>query len=137
MREAWHGIRTALSAQKLINRNPFGLPSRIWVFLLETASINPEIRWADLTSKDQNKLIQLLTGHSFQVNGKTTFKEEFVTCGGIKLSEIDPNTMMSRKVPKLFFAGEVMDTDGVTGGFNFQNAWTTGWIAAKSIADKA
>ena len=80
-------------------------------------------------------MIQLLTGHSFQVNGKTTFKEEFVTCGGIKLSEIDANTMMSKKIPNLFFAGEVMDIDGVTGGFNFQNAWTSGWIAAKSIGD--
>ncbi|OYU55817.1 MAG: aminoacetone oxidase family FAD-binding enzyme [Chitinophagaceae bacterium BSSC1] len=134
LREAWHGIRTSLSAQKIVNRNPFGLPSRIWVFLLETAGINPENRWADLASKDQNKLIQLLTGHSFQVNGKTTFKEEFVTCGGIKLSEIDPNTMMSRKIPNLFFAGEVMDIDGVTGGFNFQNAWTSGWLAAKQIS---
>lgn len=134
LREAWHGIRTSLSAQKLVNRNPFGLPSRIWVFLLETAGINPEIRWADLASKDQNKLIQLLTGHSFQVNGKTTFKEEFVTCGGIKLSEIDANTMMSKKIPNLYFAGEVMDIDGVTGGFNFQNAWTSGWIAAKHVS---
>ena len=137
MREAWQEIRTALSAQKLVNRNPFGLPSRIWVFLLETAGINPENRWADLASKDQNKLIQLLTGHSFQVNGKTGFKEEFVTCGGIKLSEIDPNTMMSKKVPNLFFAGEVMDIDGVTGGFNFQNAWTSGFIAAKTISENA
>ena len=137
LRDAWHGIRTSLSAQKIINRNPFGLPSRIWVFLLETAGINPESRWADLASKDQNKLIQLLTGHSFQVNGKTTFKEEFVTCGGIKLSEIDPNTMMSKKIPNLFFVGEVMDIDGVTGGFNFQNAWTSGWIAAKQISADA
>lgn len=134
LREAWHGIRTSLSAQKLVNRNPFSLPSRIWVFLLESAGINPEIRWADLASKDQNKLIQLLTGHSFLVNGKTTFKEEFVTCGGIKLSEIDANTMMSKKIPNLYFAGEVMDIDGVTGGFNFQNAWTSGWIAAKHIS---
>ncbi len=137
LREAWHGIRTSLSAQKLVNRNPFGLPSRIWVFLLESAGINPEIRWADLASKDQNKLIQLLTGHSFQVNGKTTFKEEFVTCGGIKLSEIDANTMMSKKIPNLYFAGEVMDIDGITGGFNFQNAWTSGWIAAKHISSGA
>lgn len=137
LREAWHGIRTSLSAQKLVNRNPFGLPSRIWVFLLESAGINPEIRWADLASKDQNKLIQLLTGHSFLVNGKTTFKEEFVTCGGIKLSEIDANTMMSKKIPNLYFAGEVMDIDGVTGGFNFQNAWTSGWIAAKHISTGA
>jgi predicted Rossmann fold flavoprotein len=137
LREAWHGLRTELSAQKLANRNPFGLPTRLWSYLLETAGVNPENRWADLASKEQNKLIQVLTGQVFQVNGKTTFKEEFVTCGGIKLSEIDPNTMMSRKISNLFFAGEVMDIDGVTGGFNFQNAWTSGWIAAKNISTGA
>jgi predicted flavoprotein YhiN len=86
-----------------------------------------------VSSKEQNKLISNLTAATFEVKGKTTFKEEFVTCGGIKLSEIDANTMQSRMVPHLFFAGEVLDVDGVTGGFNFQNAWTTGWIAAKAI----
>jgi len=68
-----------------------------------------------------------------QVNGKTTFKEEFVTAGGINLSEVDANTVMSKKIPNLFFAGEVLDVDGITGGFNFQHAWTSGWIAAKAI----
>jgi predicted flavoprotein YhiN len=68
------------------------------------------------------------------VSGKTTFKDEFVTCGGVKLSEIDANTMQSKLVKGLYFAGEIMDIDGITGGFNFQNAWTSGWIAAKSIA---
>ena len=86
---------------------------------------------------DQNKLIAMLTTQIFEVNGKTTFKEEFVTCGGIKLSEIDPNSMQSKKVEHLFFGGEVMDIDGVTGGFNFQNAWTTGFIAAQSISSKS
>lgn len=89
------------------------------------------MRWADLPARLQNKLIQLLTTHDFHVKGKTTFKEEFVTCGGIKLSEIDPNTMQSKKMEGLFFAGEVMDIDGITGGFNFQNAWTSGFLAAK------
>ena len=83
----------------------------------------------------QNKLIKTLTVHPFEVKGKTTFKEEFVTCGGIKLSEIDANTMQSKIIPHLFFAGEVMDVDGITGGFNFQHAWTSGWIAAKNIAN--
>ena len=100
----------------------------------QQSEINAELRWADLLSKQQNKLIQMLTAQEFQVKGKTTFKEEFVTCGGIKLSEIDANTMQSKKVPNLFFAGEIMDVDGITGGFNFQHAWTSGFIAAKYIA---
>jgi predicted flavoprotein YhiN len=78
-------------------------------------------------------LIKNLTSGEFEVKGKTTFKEEFVTCGGIKLSEVDANTMQSRMVNHLFFAGEVLDIDGITGGFNFQNAWTSGYIAAKAI----
>jgi predicted flavoprotein YhiN len=78
-----------------------------------------------------------LIAQEFAVNGKTTFKEEFVTCGGIKLSEIDPNTMESRIRPGVYFAGEVMDVDGITGGFNFQHAWTSGWIAARAIAAAA
>ena len=101
---------------------------------MQTCQISLEIRWADLPAKEQNRLIQHLTAQSFTVAGKTTFKEEFVTCGGIKLGEIDPNTMQSKIQPGLYFAGEVMDVDGTTGGFNFQHAWTSGWIAAKSIA---
>ena len=96
-------------------------------------NFNIETRWAELKSKEQNKLIQLLTSFSFSVKGKTTFKEEFVTCGGIQLNEINPHTMESKITPNLFFAGEVMDVDGITGGFNFQHAWTSGWIAATSI----
>lgn len=133
LREDWHRIRTQYAAQKMYNKNPFGLPVRLWNYLLETCGIPAEMRWADLPSKEQNKLIKNLTAQEFLVNGKTTFKEEFVTCGGIKLNEIDPNTMQSKKVPNLFFAGEIMDVDGITGGFNFQNAWTSGWIAAHAI----
>ena len=92
------------------------------------------VRWADLPAKEQNKFIKNLCAQEFDVKGKTTFKEEFVTSGGIQLSEIDYNTMQSKKIPGLFFAGEVINVDGVTGGFNFQNAWTTGWIAAKAVS---
>ena len=102
--------------------------------MLTASGIKEDTRWADLPGKEQNKLIKNLTAQEFDVKGKTTFKEEFVTCGGIKLSEIDANTMESKLVPNVFFAGEIMDVDGVTGGFNFQHAWTSGWIAAKSIA---
>jgi len=79
-------------------------------------------------------LIKNLCNSEFNVQGKTTFKEEFVTAGGIRLNEIDANTMMSKKIPNLFFAGEVLDVDGITGGFNFQHAWTTGYIAARNIS---
>lgn len=134
LREQWQMIRNDHSAQKMANRNPFNLPARLWVYLLHQSGINEEIRWADLPGKEQNKLIKNLTAQEFEVKGKTTFKEEFVTCGGIKLSEVDANSMQSKVVPNLFFAGEILDIDGITGGFNFQNAWTSGWIAAKSIA---
>jgi predicted Rossmann fold flavoprotein len=110
------------------------LPGRLWEYLLQQSGINSDLRWADLPAAAQNKLIKNLCAQEFAVKGKTTFKEEFVTSGGIDLSEIDYNTMQSKKMPHLFFAGEVINIDGITGGFNFQNAWTTGWIAAKAIA---
>jgi predicted Rossmann fold flavoprotein len=112
------------------------LANRLWQYLITEAGIKAETRWADLSSAHQNKLITFLTAHSFNIKGKTTFKEEFVTSGGINLSEIDANTMESKMVPNLYFAGEVMNVDGITGGFNFQHAWTSGFIAAKSIALK-
>ena len=136
LREVWQNIRSEHSSQKIGNRNPFNLPARLWIYLVNESGINENIRWADLPGKEQNRLIKNLTAQEFEVKGKTTFKEEFVTCGGIKLSEIDANTMESKVVPNLFFAGEVMDVDGVTGGFNFQHAWTSGWIAAEAIAKK-
>lgn len=134
LREAWINLRNQLAAQRIGNRNPFNLPSRLWLYLLEQSEINADLRWAELLAKQQNKIIQMLAGQVFQVKGKTIFKEEFVTCGGIKLSEIDANTMQSKRIPNLFFAGEIMDVDGITGGFNFQHAWTSGFIAAKNIA---
>lgn len=134
LRNDWQSFRDEYAGQKTGGKNPFGLPNRLWMHLLSCSGIQPDIRWADMPSKGQNKLIKNLTAQEFSVKGKTTFKEEFVTCGGVKLSEIDPNTMQSRIQPGIFFAGEVMDVDGITGGFNFQNAWTSGWIAAKAIS---
>jgi predicted Rossmann fold flavoprotein len=128
-------LRLELASQKISNRNPFGLPHRLWDFFLNEASVTGEMRWADLPAKTQNKLVQLLCAYRADIKGKTTFKEEFVTAGGVRLSEIDANTMMSRKIQNLFFAGEVMDVDGITGGFNFQHAWTSGFIAARAVAD--
>ena len=135
LRSDWQSYRDEYASQKTCNKNPFGLPGRLWLHLLACSDIDSEIRWAEIPAKEQNKLIKNLTAQEFAVKGKTTFKEEFVTCGGIKLSEVDPNTMQSRIHPGIYFAGEVLDIDGITGGFNFQNAWTTGWIAAKSIAE--
>ncbi len=129
--------RILLAAQKIANKNPFGLPNRLWLYLLELSGISEDLRWADLPSAPQYRLIKNLVSQEFTINGKTTFKEEFVTCGGIKLTEVDANTMESKKVENLFFGGEILDVDGVTGGFNFQHAWTSGWIAAKTIAEKS
>jgi len=125
--------RKILASQKVFNKNPFGLPSRLWEFICEQSGISAEQRWAELPAKEQNKLVKHLCAYELEVKGKTTYKEEFVTAGGILLSEIDANTMMSRIIPNLFFAGEILNVDGITGGFNFQNAWTTGFIAAKNI----
>lgn len=127
-------LRHTLAAQRIGQRNPFSLPQRLWDLLLELAGIDKEKRWADLPVKEQNKLVNLLVQCPFEVKGKTTFKEEFVTAGGICLQDIDVNTMQSKRVPGLYFAGEIMDVDGVTGGFNFQHAWTSGFIAASSVA---
>jgi hypothetical protein len=126
--------RQEKGAKKVVNTEWIELPERLWRFLLEQCGINPDQKWADLPALLQNKLIKLLTASELHAKGKTTFKDEFVTAGGILLSEIDPNTMGSRLVQGLYFAGEIMDVDGVTGGFNFQHAWTSGYIAARSIA---
>ena len=112
-----------------------GLPSRLWLFLLEKVEISQEQVWDTLPKKKFNQLVNILLNDMFEVNGKTTFKEEFVTCGGVSLQDIDVKTMESKACPGLYFSGEVMDLDGVTGGFNFQAAWTTGFIAGKSAAE--
>ena len=120
------------SGRKMIaNSDPFGLPDRLWRHLLAKAGIAPEARFAELAKKERNRLIDLLTNDRYAVKGKTTFKEEFVTAGGVALEKVDHRTMQSLIVPGLFFAGEVLDIDGITGGFNFQAAWTTGYIAGR------
>jgi predicted Rossmann fold flavoprotein len=135
LKERFQQVRFEHAAQKIVNRNPFALPHRLWQYLLQQTGINENIRWADLPAKEQNKLIKNCCSQEFLVSGKTTFKEEFVTAGGVDLAEVDYNTMQSKIAPNLYFAGEVLNIDGVTGGFNFQSAWTTGFIAAKSIAE--
>ena len=121
-------------SQKQIMTNPlFGLPARLWQRLCETVEMPEKIRWADAPNKFIFKLAEQLTLCTFEVVGKSTFKDEFVTCGGVRRSEINFETMESRSVPNLFFAGEVVDIDAITGGFNFQAAWTTAWIAASGM----
>lgn len=134
MKEKFRELRNEAGPQKITNKSTLGLPLRLWQFLCEQSGIPENMRWADLPSKTQNIIIRNLISYELTVKGKTTFKEEFVTAGGINLNEVDPNTMQSKIVPNLYFAGEVMNVDGITGGFNFQHAWTSGWIAANSIA---
>ena len=131
--EKLKSFRHELASKKIINKNPFNLPQRLWEYHLKQSGIDAEKRWADLPAKQQNILAKQLCAQQFHVKGKTTFKEEFVTAGGIKLNEVNPNTMESKLVSNLFFAGEILDVDGITGGFNFQHAWTSGWIAASAI----
>lgn len=125
---ALHGGRT------LSNASPFELPRRLWSHLLERVGIDAGRPLSTLGRKDRDRLIDLLVNDRHAAVGKSTFKEEFVTAGGISLNEVDPGTLESRILPGVHFAGEVLDIDGVTGGFNFQAAWSTGWIAGRSAA---
>ena len=129
-------LRHELASGKMSNKNPFIVPQRLWDYHLQLCGINEDVRWADLPSKQQNILVKQLCAQQFRVKGKTTFKEEFVTAGGVNLSEINANTMESKIVDNLFFAGEILNVDGITGGFNFQHAWTSGWLAANGISKK-
>jgi predicted Rossmann fold flavoprotein len=123
------------NAKKLVTKYAqFNLPKRLWESLTKAASISEETKWADVNKKQLHLLVEQLTNGEFQVNGKSTFKEEFVTAGGIDLKEVNFKTMESKILPNLYFAGEILNIDAITGGFNFQNAWTDGFIAANAIA---
>ncbi|MBR4809091.1 MAG: aminoacetone oxidase family FAD-binding enzyme [Bacteroidales bacterium] len=134
------GLLTALaesnSGRMIANCHPAALSDRLWRHLASRAGIRPDCRWAEIGSKGLTRLVNVLISDSYEITGRARFKEEFVTCGGVALSELYPDTLESRRIPGLFFAGEVLDIDAVTGGFNLQAAWTTGWIAAHSIAAK-
>lgn len=119
----------------LTTYNPFGLQQRLWAYLVEkTLEKRAQIRWAKVNKKDVNRLVNVLQNDSYQIAGRAPFKDEFVTCGGISLKAVNPSTLESKHVQGLYFAGEVLDIDGVTGGFNFQAAWTTAYTVARSIA---
>jgi predicted Rossmann fold flavoprotein len=134
-RELFQDMRQDRAGQAVAGKNPFGAPQRLWEYWLGVVGVKAGVRWADLPARELNKLVSLLCAGTFAVRGKTTFKEEFVTAGGVRLSEVDPARFESRKMPGLYFAGEILDVDGVTGGFNFQHAWTGGFAAAASIAN--
>ena len=116
---------------------PFDLPSRLWAYLAEkTLGERARNRWQNLNKKELNRLVNALCNDGYQIAGRAAFKDEFVTCGGISLSAVNPHTLESKTLPNVFFAGEVLDIDGVTGGFNFQAAWTTAYTVAKSLCDR-
>ncbi|WP_430399839.1 NAD(P)/FAD-dependent oxidoreductase [Flavobacterium sp.] len=117
----------------IVKKSPFEFPNRLWESLVLASGITEETKWADLSKKQINQLAEQLTNGVFQVNGKSTFKEEFVTAGGVDLKEINFKTMESKLLPNLYLAGEVLNIDAITGGFNFQNAWTGGFIISEAI----
>ncbi|MEM7384901.1 MAG: NAD(P)/FAD-dependent oxidoreductase, partial [Verrucomicrobiota bacterium] len=124
--------------KKVANERPWkSLPLRLWQRMVRLATIDPELSWTHLSRDSTLELLTILTQTKLQVTGKSMNKEEFVTCGGIDLNEVNLKTMESKRVPNLFFAGETLDIDGITGGFNFQAAWTTGRLAGETIAERA
>ncbi|MBP9887251.1 MAG: NAD(P)/FAD-dependent oxidoreductase [Leptospiraceae bacterium] len=124
-----------LPAKKISTNPQLGLATRLWESFLRNANINLEKRWSEISNAEMNRLSEEVCSSIYEVNGKSIFKDEFVTAGGVKRKEVDFTTMESKIISGLYFAGEVLDIDGITGGFNFQNAWTTSWIAAGAIAN--
>jgi len=124
-------LQREFTNKQLVNARLLEIPIRLWLFLLEKCEIPKETTWSQMGKKPFNKLVNILTNDEYCVSGKTTFKEEFVTCGGVSLESINMKTMESKALPNLYFTGEVMDIDGITGGYNFQAAWTTAFMAGK------
>ena len=122
------------SRKQVTSIPPAGLQARLWNYLTIRAGLRGDIRWAELGSKGLNRLVATLTQDTYAIAGKTKFRDEFVTCGGVSLNNIDPSTLACKRYPGLYFAGEVLDIDAITGGFNLQAAWTTGYVVAQSIA---
>ena len=133
LRQQLLGVKSQLSQRLVVSSCPFPIPRRLWERLTSAIGIDEPKRWADIPNKTLDKLLQELVQGEYQISGKGAFKEEFVTCGGVNLKEVDFKTMESRHCPGLYFAGEILDIDGVTGGFNFQSAWTTAWLAGIAI----
>lgn len=128
--------RSANPRKQIGTWRPLGLPLRLWARLIGAAGIDVEAQWTVVSDAALRALATQIGAAEFAVDGKSMFKEEFVTCGGVRLAEVDFGTMESKLVPGLHFAGEVLDVDGITGGFNFQAAWTTGWLAGRAMAGR-
>lgn len=126
--------RSAHARKLVLNQSAVDIPQRLWEKLARAAGVSDELRWSDITKANLNRLAEELLCGVYKMTGKSAFKEEFVTCGGVKLNEVDFSSMESKVCPGLYLAGEILDIDALTGGFNFQNAWTTGWIAGKALA---
>ena len=136
VQEQLHHAMVKEPQKQLTTFCPLQLPQRLWTYLLEKSiGERSRIRWSELNKKDINRLVNTLTNDSYQTSGRGTFKDEFVTCGGIALSSVNAQTLESKHVKNLYFAGEVLDIDGITGGFNFQAAWTTAYTVAKAICE--
>lgn len=133
LRQQLLAVKSQLAHKTIAASCPVAIPRRLWERLTSSIGIDEQKRWADLSNKMLDRLLQELVQGEYQITGKGAFKEEFVTCGGVNLKEVDFKTMESRLCPGLFFAGEILDIDGVTGGFNFQSAWTTAWLAGNAI----
>jgi predicted Rossmann fold flavoprotein len=133
LRQQLLGVKSQLSQRLVVSSCPFPIPRRLWERLTSAIGIDEPKRWADISNKTLDRLLQELVQGEYQISGKGAFKEEFVTCGGVNLKEVDFKTMESRRCRGLYFAGEILDIDGVTGGFNFQSAWTTAWLAGIAI----
>lgn len=133
LRDQMQAVRSQLPRKAIATTCPFPVPRRLWERLLAAIKLDREKRWSEISNKGINQLIAELTQSRYQITGKGVFKEEFVTCGGVALKEVQFKTMESRRCPGLFFAGEILDIDGVTGGFNFQSAWTTSWLAGQAM----
>ncbi len=132
-----YGIAATHPQKQIANIRPYGLTGRLWEYIISKAlGERSEGKWLSINKKEMNRLSNMLTNDEYQIASRAPFKDEFVTCGGVSLQSINPSTLESKTHPRLYFAGEVLDIDGVTGGFNFQAAWTTAYVVAKSIAEK-
>ncbi len=136
LKSFFNDCRTQFGAKKVINQFDLDVPKKLKLYLINKAQITTEMKWADLSKAHLNKLTEVILRDVYHSKGKTTFKQEFVSCGGVKLNEVNFKTMESKVVQNLYLAGEVLDIDALTGGFNFQAAWTGAWIISESIANK-
>lgn len=135
LRKMLLAVKSQLPRRQIATSCPIPIPKRLWMSMITHLSIDVEERWAEVSKKALNQLVQELTQGRYLIKAKGVFKEEFVTCGGVSLKEVDFKTMESRQCPGLYFAGEILDIDGVTGGFNFQSAWTTAWLAGHAMGN--